>query len=237
MHVALTRANWCARVCGAASLQSEQPQRSAVAWRGFTERKNRCPKDVRALAAEIYGTCCARELPCTRTCRGAPRLPVMSTVFRQLRPEDNPLIARIIRDTLTEFGAAKPGTVYFDPTTDDLFSLFQHPEAHYLVAETDGVVVGGGGLFPTAGLPSGICELVKLYLTPAARGKGLGKGLILRCLEQAQRLGFNAVYLETMNELRLAVGLYESLGFEYLGAPLGQSGHFGCPIWMLKSLP
>ena len=160
----------------------------------------------------------------------------MSSVFRQLRPEDNPLIARIIRDTLTEFGAAKPGTVFFDPTTDDLHLLFSHSAAHYLVADTDGVVVGGGGIFPTAGLPSGTCELVKLYLTPAARGKGIGKGLILSCLEQARRLGFSAVYLETMSELRLAVPLYESLGFQYLSAPLGQSGHFGCSIWMLKSL-
>ena len=33
----------------------------------------------------------------------------------------------IIRRTLAEFGANKPGTVYFDPTTDDLFKLFSAP--------------------------------------------------------------------------------------------------------------
>jgi putative acetyltransferase len=156
--------------------------------------------------------------------------------FRQLRPHDNPLIAQIIRDTLSEFGAAKPGTVYFDPTTDDLHGLFQQPLAHYLIAENDGVVVGGCGIFPTPGLPCGYCELVKLYLTPAARGKGIGKRLILCCLEKARELGFSSVYLESMDELRHAVALYEHLGFQHMGAPLGRSGHFGCSIWMAMSL-
>jgi len=160
----------------------------------------------------------------------------MSSVLRLLCPEDNPMIAQIIRDTLSEFGAAKPGTVYFDPTTDDLYTLFRQPQSLYLVAETDGAVVGGCGIFPTPGLPSGFCELVKLYLKPEARGKGLGKDLILRCLEQARALGFRSVYLESMDELRAAVSLYEHLGFQQISAPLGQSGHFGCSIWMVKSI-
>jgi putative acetyltransferase len=146
------------------------------------------------------------------------------------------MIAQIIRDTLSEFGAAKPGTVYFDPTTDDLYTLFRQPQSLYLVAETDGAVVGGCGIFPTSGLPSGFCELVKLYLKPEARGKGLGKDLILRCLEQARALGFRSVYLESMDELRAAVSLYEHLGFQQISAPLGQSGHFGCSIWMVKQI-
>jgi putative acetyltransferase len=160
----------------------------------------------------------------------------MAWIIRQLCPDDNPFIARIIRDTLTEFGAAKPGTVYYDAALDDLYALFQHPRAHYLVAESDGAVVGGCGIFPTEGLPFGFCELVKLYLTPAARCKGLGKCLVLRCLEHAQDEGFSFVYLESMDELRHAVRLYERLGFQHTGAPLGQSGHFGCSIWMVKTL-
>ena len=161
---------------------------------------------------------------------------VAPLILRQIQPKDNPLIARIIRDTLTELDAVKPGTVYFDATTDDLYSLFSHPESHYTVVEIDGVVVGGGGIFPTEGLPHGTCELVKLYLVPAARSKGIGKGLILSCLEHARNMGFNSVYLEAMKEQQHAVGLYESLGFKYLGAPLGQSGHFACSIWMLNTL-
>jgi putative acetyltransferase len=66
------------------------------------------------------------------------------------------------------------------------------------------------------------------------RGKGLGKKLIQQCVETAKALGYTSMYIETMPELKNAVGLYESLGFKYLDGPLGESGHFGCDLWMLN---
>ena len=106
----------------------------------------------------------------------------------------------------------------------------------YNIAEVDGKIVGGGGIFPTAGLPADTCELVKMYLLPEARGTGLGTLLIKKCLEQAKANGFSKVYLETMNELKAALKVYERLGFSYLTGPMGNSGHFGCPLWMMKKL-
>lgn len=155
---------------------------------------------------------------------------------RKLRKEDNPIIASIIRQVLTEFNANKPGTVYFDPTTDDLYGLFHTPLSAYWIVETDGKIAGGSGVFPTAGLPAGCCELVKLYLLPEARGRGLGKSLIEKCFDSARQFGFKEMYLETMPELKMAMGLYERCGFKYLTGPLGNSGHFGCDLWMLKTL-
>lgn len=157
----------------------------------------------------------------------------------QLRPiqlSDNSSIAKIIRDTLTEFNAAKPGTVYFDPTTDYLFELFQQPKALYFIAEKQNKVLGGGGIFPSEGLPPETCELVKMYLRPEARGKGYGRALIEACMLAAKNGGFKHIYLETMPELKQALIVYEALGFKYLSAPLGNSGHFGCGLWMLKTL-
>ena len=156
--------------------------------------------------------------------------------FELIARNDNPEIARIIRAVLTEFKANKPGTVYFDPTTDDLFQLFTTPHSEYWVLRLDGKIVGGSGVFPTEGLPQGCCELVKLYLLPEARGKGYGKLLIEKCFESAVKFGCKQVYLETMPELDMAVGLYEHCGFKYLSGPLGSSGHFGCGLWMLKDL-
>jgi putative acetyltransferase len=155
---------------------------------------------------------------------------------RTIEKRDNAAIAAIIRAALVEFDAAKPGTVYYDPTTDELHALFARPDAEYHVLEADGKVAGGSGIYPTAGLPDGCCELVKLYLAPEARGKGYGRLLINECFEIARRLGYATVYLETLPELKMAVGLYESCGFRYLDKPLGDSGHFGCDLWMLKQL-
>lgn len=160
----------------------------------------------------------------------------MSITIRPIQESDNPVIAKIIRDTLAEFGANHPGTVYYDPSTDHLYELFQTPRATYNIALLDGEIVGGGGIYPTEGLAPDTCELVKMYLVPSGRGKGIGKMLIERCIDQAREMGYKNIYLETMNELRQALKIYEWMGFEYLSAPLGQSGHFGCPLWMLKKL-
>lgn len=145
-------------------------------------------------------------------------------------------MATIIRQTLAEFGANKPGTVYFDPSTDTLYELFRKPRSVYYIAKSNDEVVGGAGIYPTEGLDADTCELVKMYLLPQARGKGLGKMLITSCIEFARQAGYNHVYLETMPELRQALNVYAKMGFTYLKGPLGNSGHTGCSLWMLKNL-
>jgi GNAT superfamily N-acetyltransferase len=68
------------------------------------------------------------------------------------------------------------------------------------------------------------------------RGLGLGRHLITECLQLAANFGYQQVYLESMPELKDALKTYEKFGFKYLDAPLGDTGHFGCGLWMLKSL-
>jgi putative acetyltransferase len=157
-------------------------------------------------------------------------------VIRPIEPADNIALAKVIRDTLTEFGANKPGTVYFDPTTDALFELFRTPGSIYFVAIINNIIVGGCGIYPTMNLPNGTCELVKLYLDSSARGTGLGKKLLLQSMQWAKENGYQQVYLESMPELSKAVSIYEKVCFERINQPLGNSGHCGCDIWMTKQL-
>ncbi len=158
-------------------------------------------------------------------------------LIRPIRATDNQAMAGIIRNSLEEFHADRAGTVYFDDSTDHLFELFRSvPRSRYYIAAQDGEVMGGAGIFPTENLPAGTCELVKWYLSRPYRGLGVGGKLITACFEAAKNLGYDAVYLETMPELSKAVVIYEKLGFKYLNAPLGNSGHSGCGIWMLKAL-
>jgi putative acetyltransferase len=158
-------------------------------------------------------------------------------IIRPIIKADNKAIAHIIRQTLEEFNANKPGTVYFDASTDHLFELFQsNPRSIYYITELDNEIRGGAGIFPTANLPEGVCELVKIYLSKELRGAGLGKIMIAKCLESAKQNGFTKVYLETMPELKMAVKIYEKLGFKYLSSPMGKSGHNDCSIWMIKEV-
>lgn len=156
--------------------------------------------------------------------------------IRPIQPADDAALALIIRNTLVEFHANHPGTVYFDASTDHLSNIFQKEKSAYWVAEMDGKIVGGGGIYPTDGLPGDTCELVKMYLLPEARGRGLGRTIIERCLQQAREFGFARIYLETMPELKLALHVYEKFGFTYLCSPMGNSGHFGCDLHMLLEL-
>ncbi len=160
----------------------------------------------------------------------------MNISIRSIQPGDNPALAKIVRDTLAEFGANHPGTVYYDPTTDALFELFQRNGARYFVGEIDDKIVGGAGIFPSDGLPAGTCELVKMYLLPEARGVGLGKTLIEKSLQFAKENKYEHVYLESMPELKKALKVYEKFGFTYLDGPMGNTGHFGCELWMLKKI-
>lgn len=157
-------------------------------------------------------------------------------MIRTIEPADNKTLAEIVRSSLAEFGVDKPGTVYYDPTTDHLYELFQTPKSAYFVALVNDEIAGGAGIFPSNGLSSDTCELVKMYLKKHARGLGLGKLLIAKCLETAKETGYAQVYLETMPELKKALSVYEKFGFYYLTEPMGNTGHFGCNKWMLKIL-
>lgn len=160
----------------------------------------------------------------------------MEANIRPIQEKDNFEVGQLIKIVLTEFKANKPGTAYYDEITDHLSTLFTNPKSAYWVIEEDNQIIGCGGIFPTEGLPTDTCELVKLYLSPSTRGKGLGRDLMFKCFEKAKELGYQNIYLESMPELNQAVKLYERLGFEHQCKSLGNSGHFGCDIWMVKKL-
>lgn len=161
----------------------------------------------------------------------------MSVIIRENKAEDNAILAKIIRTAFHDFKVScTNGTVYSDPTTDDLYSLFQTEKSALFVVEEDGFILGCCGIFPTDNLPNDTTELAKFYLSKEARGKGIGKLLLEKCLEKAKDLGYKKVYLESIPEFSKAVSIYEKQGFQYLEKPLGNSGHSGCNLWMIKNL-
>ncbi len=160
----------------------------------------------------------------------------MSFSIRNIQQRDNPVLARIIRSAFHDFNAPQAGTVYVDPTTDQLFELFRHPDSVCWVAETENGVAGCCGVFPTPGLPPGCAELVKFYLLKTERGKGIGKALMEKCIDSARQMGYTKLYIESLPEFGKAVRIYEKFGFKTIDRPMGQSGHPGCNIWMLKEL-
>jgi putative acetyltransferase len=160
----------------------------------------------------------------------------MEIIYRPIEEKDNKEIANLIRTVFLEFNIHRPGTVYFDPTTDNLFKLFSAPGSEYWIAEENNIIIGGCGVYPTPGLPEGCAELVKFYLSASQRGKGIGWQLMVKTFDSAKKFGYGKLYLESLPELNRAINLYEKAGFKFIQGPMGNSGHFGCNIWMLKDL-
>lgn len=157
-------------------------------------------------------------------------------IYREVEKSDNVPLARMIRHVFKEHQAPETGTVYSDPTTDDLFGLFRNSRSILWVAEVDGVPVGCCGIYPTEGLESNCAELVKFYLAAKGRGKGTGRRLMEKCIDSARAMSYETLYLESMPHFSKAVRIYEKLGFKNLAGPLGNSGHTTCNIWMLLDL-
>lgn len=160
----------------------------------------------------------------------------MGVYIRQIEKKDNRILAGIIRVTFEEHGAPRKGTVYSDPTTDNLYDLFRIPKSILWVAEVDEEIAGCCGIYPTAGLDENCVELVKFYLSEKARGKGIGRELMEKSIQSAREFGYTQIYLESLPQFSRAVRIYENQGFKRLDKPLGRSGHRTCDIWMLKEL-
>ncbi len=157
-------------------------------------------------------------------------------VIRNVQESDNITLASLIRQVFKEHNAPEINTVYSDPTTDNLYKLFQKPRSVLWVAEINNEVLGCCGIYPTSGLDHDCAELAKFYLSARIRGKGIGKRLMLQCFQSALQLGYKKLYLESLPEFSQAVSMYEKYRFIKLDKPLGNSGHTSCNIWMIKEL-
>ncbi|MGY3859729.1 bifunctional helix-turn-helix transcriptional regulator/GNAT family N-acetyltransferase [Aeromonas veronii] len=157
--------------------------------------------------------------------------------IRPITEADNPHIAAVVRAVSAEYGlTADKGYGVADPNLDFLHETYQGERSRYWVIEgPDGTILGGGGIAPLAGMED-VCELQKMYFLPALRGLGLGRRLVLQALAEANALGYRRCYLETTAVLREATALYESLGFDHLPGPLGNTGHDACEICMVLTL-
>jgi putative acetyltransferase len=157
-------------------------------------------------------------------------------VIREIELEDNPKIAKAIRTVLIEMGVPKVGTAYEDKALDCMTETYNTINKTYFVVESGNEIIGGAGISPLDHYEGNVCELQKMYFMPEARGKGLGRKMMTKCLEFAKKVGFDQCYLETLPYMDDARKLYRKVGFESIDKPMGNTGHYSCTVWMLKDL-
>jgi putative acetyltransferase len=87
---------------------------------------------------------------------------------------------------------------------------FEPPDGVFLAVRVDGRAVACGGI---CRFDETRAELKRMYVEPDARGRGLGRRVLEALEDEARRLGYDAVVLETGERNREALGLYGSVGY------------------------
>ena len=157
-------------------------------------------------------------------------------VIREIEPQDNAQLEQVIRACFHEFKIPLEGTAYSDAETPQMYESYQNENDVYFIIENNGDVLGGGGIKPLKDFNGEVCEIQKMYFSDKIRGKGYGRALFEKCMQAAKELGYKQCYLESAPQLKAAIHIYESYGFEHLKGALGNTGHFSCGVWMIKNL-
>ncbi len=140
-----------------------------------------------------------------------------------IKPEYDAALADMIRTNLKKYSLDIPGTAYFDDNLNHLseYYLADPDKRYYYVATDDNEdVIGGIGL-AEIDLFEDCCELQKLYIKESAKGMGLSYKLVSMIEDKARGLGYKRMYLETHDNLPIAIHVYEKTGYSEIEKPAG----------------
>ena len=123
-----------------------------------------------------------------------------------------------IRRLFREYAKSLPFSLDFQGFEAELAALpgiYAPPHGRLFLAEIGGKTCGCIALKP---LEKPICEMKRLYVPPTFRGKNIGRKLAKRLIAEARKAGYTAMRLDTIADMKAAIGLYESLGFKRIDA-------------------
>ncbi len=155
----------------------------------------------------------------------------MENSIRSATRADSPAVRSVITQVLAEFNRTIDTSGKDADLLDVESSYLRRGGTFYVVTTATGEVAGGAGLLPIT--PGETAELRRMFLLPHARGQGLGKRLLAMILNDARRLGFRRVRLETSSAMHNARQLYTSFGFNL--API-DNPTYRCDVGMALNL-
>lgn len=118
--------------------------------------------------------------------------------YRRLRAEDVPAVSRLEEQTFSMPWSA-----------ESFRQMIEKEDTAYFVAEEEGKILGGCGLF----LIAGEGNITNVAVAPEARRRGVATGLLTYLMSEGDRAGLTAYTLEVRVSNKAAIALYEKLGF------------------------
>lgn len=126
---------------------------------------------------------------------------------------DTPGFLDTVRELFREYEASIKVDLCFQGFEEELATLpgeYARPSGRLLLA-FDGNEIAGCGALRRFG--ERVCEMKRLYVRPAHRGKAIGAGLARELIQNAREAGYKKMRLDTMPSMIRAIALYRSLGF------------------------
>lgn len=128
---------------------------------------------------------------------------------------DSPSDLAAVRLLFRAYAASLPISLDYQGFDTELAALpgkYGPPSGALLLARnSSGEAVACAALRPLA--PPLVCEMKRLYVSPAGRGAGLGRKLAEEVIRLARETGYSLLRLDTLPTMTDAHRLYESLGF------------------------
>src|SRR5258708_1999988 len=140
----------------------------------------------------------------------------MLTIIQAQTPEQ----IAMARELMTEYATALGFNLCFQNFDEEMRTLpgkYAPPSGRILLATWNGQAAGVVAMRSTE--EHGICEMKRLHVRPAFRGKSLGRALAERLIAEATEIGYQLMRLDTiLGKMDRAIALYRELRFREVPA-------------------
>lgn len=143
---------------------------------------------------------------------------MMKINIRKATPEDAEGVCAILNPIIRE-GKQTVLDREYTPEEEAQFITNFSKRGIFLVAETDGKILGFQTMEPYAGYTKAFDHvgIAGTYVLEGCRGLGIGKQLFAKLCEMAPALGYEKIFTYILANNKQSIGYYTNLGFRIIG--------------------